>query len=60
MFGIILTILGIIGLIAAGVVFMQHSGGTYNIKLIVLYGILGIVFFSAGIGLLRNTSDKAT
>ncbi len=59
-FGIVLTILGIIGLIMAGVSFMSGSGGTHDIKSIVLYGILGIVFFSAGIGLLRNTNDKAT
>ena len=59
-FGIVLTILGIIGLIAAGVTFMQGSGGTYSIKTIILYSILGLVFFSAGIGLLRNTNDKAT
>jgi len=60
MFGIILTVLGIIGLIAAGVVFMNHSGGTYNIKQIALYGILGVVFFFAGVGLIQNTRDKAT
>lgn len=60
MFGIILTVLGIIGLIMAGVQFMHSSGGTYSIKTIILYGLLGIVFFSAGIGLLRTTRDKAT
>lgn len=60
MFGIILTVLGIIGLIMCGVQFMNGSGGTYNVKTIVLYGVLGLVFFSAGIGLLRNTRDKAT
>ena len=60
MFGIILTVLGIIGLIMCGVQFMHTSGGTYSVKTIVLYGVLGLVFFSAGIGLLRNTADKAT
>ncbi len=59
--GIILSILGIIGLIYAGIVFMDgNSGTTRNIKAILLYGILGALFFSAGISLVRNTNDKAT
>jgi uncharacterized membrane protein len=58
--GIILTILGIIGLVTAGVIFMRSSGGTYSVKEIVLYGILGIVFFAAGVRMITNTRDKAT
>jgi uncharacterized membrane protein len=58
--GIILTVLGIIGLIAAGASFMHSSGGTYSIKSIILYGFLGLVFFSAGVRMITNTSDKAT
>ncbi|MBN9298647.1 MAG: hypothetical protein J0I41_16695 [Filimonas sp.] len=60
MFGIILTILGIVGLILAAVNFLNGGGGAYNIKTIIIYAILGAVFFFAGIGLLRNTRDKAT
>jgi hypothetical protein len=52
-FGIILTILGVVGLILAGINFI-------NAKMIAVYAILGIIFFFAGIGLLRNTKDKAT
>lgn len=58
--GILLTILGIGGLIAAAVYFMNGGGGTRNIKSIVIFGILGAVFFAAGIGLIQNTRDKAT
>jgi uncharacterized membrane protein len=58
--GIILTLLGVIGLITAGYYFMNSSGGTHNIKTIVMYGILGVIFFGAGIGLIRNTSDRPT
>ena len=58
--GIILTLLGVAGLIAAGYFFMQSGTDTHSIKSIVMYGILGVVFFGAGIGLIRNTSDKAT
>jgi hypothetical protein len=58
--GIILSILGIAGLIMAGVFFMKNSQGTKSIKEIILYGILGAIFFFAGISLVRNTKDKAT
>ncbi len=56
-FGIILTLLGIVGLIMGAMNFVQNSSGTYNIKLILVYGILGAVFFFAGIALIRNTRD---
>ena len=58
--GIILSILGVAGLIIAGFYFMNNTHETKNIKGIALYGILGIVFFVAGIGLIRNTKDKET
>jgi hypothetical protein len=55
--GILLTLLGIAGLIAAGYNFMEGGAGNNNIKQIVLYGVLGAIFFFAGIGLVRNTKD---
>ena len=58
--GIILAILGIVGLIMAGYYFMNGGQATRNIKSIALYGILGGIFFFAGIGLVRNTKDKPT
>jgi uncharacterized membrane protein len=58
--GIILTVLGILGLILAGVNFLKGSSNTYNMKQILTFGILGAIFFFAGIGLIRNTRDKAT
>lgn len=58
--GIILSVLGVIGLIYAGITFMNGSGGTRNIKTIIFTGVLGIIFFSSGIGLIKNTKDKAT
>jgi hypothetical protein len=59
-FGIILTLLGLIGLILAGVNFLKGGGNSYNIKQIATFGILGAVFFFAGIRLIQNTRDKAT
>ena len=58
--GILLTILGIAGLIAAGYYFMRGGENTLGVKSIVMYGILGFIFFLSGVGLIRNTKDKAT
>lgn len=58
-FGVILTILGIAGLIAAAMNFVNSSGSNYNVKLITVYGILGLIFFFSGIGLMKTTRDKS-
>ncbi len=55
--GVILTLLGIIALIWGAMTFVNHSGNVYNVKLITTCCILGIVFFFAGIGLIRSTKD---
>ena len=58
LFGVILTILGIVGLILAAYNFVQGNTGTnHSIKSVMVYGILGIFFFFAGIGLIRSTRD---
>ena len=57
--GILLTLAGAGGLIYAGVEFMNGSGEGH-VKKIVMYGILGLIFFLAGIGLIKNTKDKAS
>ena len=57
-FGIILTVLGIAGLIMGGFNFLRGSNDTYNVKEIVTYGIIGLIFFFAGIGLIRSTRDQ--
>jgi uncharacterized membrane protein len=58
-FGFILTLLGIIGLIYAAYTFMNTSGGTYEIKSLAVFGILGLIFFIYGISLVRNTKDES-
>jgi hypothetical protein len=57
--GILLSLLGVVGLILAGINFMNGSG-TRNMKEIIIYGVLGAIFFFAGISLIRTTRDKAT
>ncbi|QHS60923.1 hypothetical protein [Chitinophaga agri] len=56
--GMLLTFLGIAGLILGAVNFMNSSGGTRSIKGVIIYSILGAVFFFAGIGLIRSTKDR--
>jgi len=58
-FGALLTGLGIAGLIYAAVVFSDTSGETRDIKSLIIYGILGIVFFTSGISLVRTTKDES-
>lgn len=58
-FGAILTVLGIAGLIYAAVVFAETSGGERDIKSLIIFGILGAVFFISGIGLVKATKDES-
>jgi len=58
--GMILSLLGVAGIIYAAFRFINGGTGTANIKLIAAYGIVGAIFFFAGIGLVRNTKDKPT
>jgi uncharacterized membrane protein len=58
-FGAILTLLGIGGLIYAAVLFVNSSGGTRDVKSLIIFGILGLIFFIAGIGLVRTTKDES-
>jgi len=55
--GIILTVLGIAGLIAAAINFVNSKAGSSNVKLIFTYLILGAIFFAAGISLIKHTKD---
>ena len=57
-FGVILTILGIVGLIVAAWYF-ANSSGNQNVRAISVYAILGAIFFFAGIGLIRTTRDQS-
>ncbi len=56
-FGALLTVLGIASLIYTAVLFANLSGGTSTIRQIVIYGILGIIFFISGISLIKTMKD---
>ena len=58
LFGIIITIMGITGLILATYNLAQSNTATnHRIMSVAIYGIQGILFFFTGIGLIRNTQD---
>jgi predicted Na+-dependent transporter len=57
-FGAVLTILGVIGLIYAATLFVNKSGGQ-NVKALLTYGVIGFIFFLSGIGLVRTTKDES-
>jgi hypothetical protein len=56
-FGIILTVLGITGLIYAAYIFLNGGKGDTHVKPLIVWGILGAIFFFTGIGLIKTTHD---
>ncbi|MCL9805457.1 hypothetical protein NAT51_07985 [Flavobacterium amniphilum] len=56
-FGAILTILGISGLLYAAYLFMNTQGSDQDVRGMIIYSVLGILFFSSGIGLVQATKD---
>jgi uncharacterized membrane protein len=58
-FGALLTILGIVGLIYAAVLFAGGSGGSSGVRSLIIYGVLGLIFFVSGISLVRATKDES-
>ncbi|MBP1164065.1 MULTISPECIES: hypothetical protein [Chryseobacterium] len=55
-FGTILTVLGIAGLIYTGYELINKSSAYTTLGVI---GVLGLIFFFSGIGLVKNTKDEA-
>ena len=54
-FGAVLSILGIIGLIYTGVMIINHSN---SVTTMIVVGVISIIFFTSGMGLVRNTTDE--
>jgi uncharacterized membrane protein len=59
MFGAVLTILGVAGLIYAAVLFVYSGGGSTDTKALIIFGVVGLIFFFAGLGLIRTTKDES-
>ena len=58
-FGALLTALGIGALIYTAVVFSGTSGDNRDVKELIIFGVLGIIFFASGISLVRTTKDES-
>ena len=59
LFDALLTLLGIAGLIYTAFVFTSTSGSERDIKSLIIYGVLGVIFFIAGIGLVKTIKDES-
>ncbi len=58
-FGTLLTVLGIGGLIYGAILYLNPAEGTNAFKSIAIYGGLGLLFFISGISLVRTTKDES-
>lgn len=52
-FGAVLTIIGTAGLIYVAVTFVNSNDGE-NLKTLIVYGIISLIFFASGISLIRT------
>jgi uncharacterized membrane protein len=58
LFGGLLTILGIAALIYTAILFANLSSGEHAMRAMIIYGILGLIFFISGISLIRTVRDN--
>jgi uncharacterized membrane protein len=58
-FGTVLTTLGIVALIYVAILFSDTGGSNQDIKTLIIYGVLGLIFFTSGISLVRTTKDES-
>lgn len=55
-FAPLLTILGLVGLIYGAYLFLNEETGW---RMILVSLVLGLIFFSSGLGLIKGTQDKS-
>ncbi len=58
-FGAVLTLLGIVGLIYGAILFVNNSGGPRDTRALIIYGILGFIFLLSGLSLMRTIKDES-
>ncbi|MDN3690613.1 hypothetical protein QWZ15_22525 [Cyclobacterium jeungdonense] len=56
-FGPLLTLIGLGALIYGAYLFLVPEGGDWKTILVLL--VLGLIFFSSGLGLLKTTKDRS-
>lgn len=55
--GGLLTIIGIVGIAYSAILFMNGTSGKHDVKSLIVYAILGFVFFGAGIKLVQTLRE---
>lgn len=58
-FGAILTVLGIVGLIYGAYIFAVSSTDAGTIKTASIWAVVGLIFFISGISLVKRTKDES-
>ena len=58
-FGALLTLVGTAGLIYSAVLFSGITSGTHDILTVVIFLGVSLIFFIAGISLIRTTKDES-
>jgi uncharacterized membrane protein len=59
-FGSILTILGIAGLVYGAILFVNNGGGSgRELRALIIYVVLGLIFLTSGLSLVRTTKDES-
>lgn len=59
LFGTLLTLLGVVGLIYGAILFINTGGANRDVRGILIAGLLGLIFFISGIILLKGTKDES-
>lgn len=57
-FGSILTVLGIVSLIYAAILFANSATNNHDIKVVIIYSVLGLIFFVSGVSLIRTVKNN--
>jgi hypothetical protein len=52
-------LLGIAGMIYTAIIAVNTSGGVRDVRALIIYGVLGLIFFASGISLVRTTKDES-
>ncbi len=55
--GVILTLLGVAALVVAAWYFINNGNGGRSLRVTISCTVLGVIFFGAGIKLVRSTKD---
>jgi hypothetical protein len=58
-FGSVLTVLGVVGLVYGAILFVNTTGGMRDVRALIVYGVLGLIFLISGLSLVRTIKDQS-